>query len=183
MGDANSEPEAKQAVGYALQVLDALGIVNGASHMELRITEDGPCLIEVGARPCGDPISPLLDVCLGQNHVQQTVDALLHKAYFDAYPDLPPQPKIHGRQSFIVSHHEGEILEVNGYKTLERLPSLRQLKLFKRPGEYLEKTVDQKSQAGFALLWHPDPEILDRDYRLIRELEKTPGALFTLKEE
>jgi len=181
--DANSELAAKQAVGYALEVLDALGIVNGASHMELRITREGPCLIEVGARPCGDPISPLLDVCLGQNHVQQTVDALLHKPYFDAYPDLPPAPKIGGRQSFIVSHHSGTIEEVTGYKTLAKLPSLRQLKLFKNPGEQLEKTVDQKSQAGFALLWHPDPAILERDYRLIRELERTPGAIFALKPE
>jgi len=181
--DANSEPPAKQAVDYALQVLDALGIRNGASHMELRITEDGPCLIEVGARPCGDPISPLLNVCLGQNHVQQTVDALLHKPHFDNYPDLPPTPKIGGRQSFIVSHHSGMILDVPGYKVLSKLPSMRQLKLFKEAGEQLEQTVDQKSQAGFALLWHPDPKILERDYQLIRELERTPGALFTLKEE
>jgi biotin carboxylase len=38
---------------YTLRVLDALGIRHGAGHAEVIITKDGPCLVEVGARPQG----------------------------------------------------------------------------------------------------------------------------------
>ena len=40
-------------VPYAFDVLDALGILHGASHMELKLTPDGPCLVEDAARMAG----------------------------------------------------------------------------------------------------------------------------------
>lgn len=179
--DYYRDPVAPVIVNYALKVLDALQITTGASHMELKVTSDGtPCLIEVGARPCGDPITPTLDCALGQNHIQQTIDALLHESSFNRYPDFPPSPKVCARQSFLVSYFEGRIAGIPGLKALQRLPSVRDIRVFRQVGEKLEKTVDQRTQAGFIQLWHPDPLVIERDYQMIRKLESTPGALFQL---
>lgn len=40
-------------VPYALSVLDALGVRHGPAHTELKLTPEGPVLIETGARICG----------------------------------------------------------------------------------------------------------------------------------
>lgn len=37
--------EAKLLIPYALGVLDALEIKNGATHCEIMMTDDGPCLV------------------------------------------------------------------------------------------------------------------------------------------
>jgi hypothetical protein len=37
--------EAKLLIPYAFGVLDALAIRNGATHCEIMMTDDGPCLV------------------------------------------------------------------------------------------------------------------------------------------
>merc|ERR1719433_192093 len=180
--DANSELDgaiAKKITAYASDVLDALGVRNGASHMELKVTTSGEaCLIEMGARPCGDPVSPLLDACIHQNQLQQTIDALLHPHFFKSfYHDLPPSSRLQGRQCFVVSQFEGKLKRINE-DALRRLPSVKAVNMFVSVGDVIEKTVDQRTQAGYMLMWHPDPEVLERDYKKVREMELTPGALF-----
>jgi len=41
----SESPEAKLLIPYALGVLDALEIKNGATHCEVMMTADGPCLV------------------------------------------------------------------------------------------------------------------------------------------
>ena len=43
----------RQLASYTVGVLDAVGIRHGAGHAEVIMTKDGPCLVEVGARPQG----------------------------------------------------------------------------------------------------------------------------------
>ena len=42
--------EAKLLIKYTNQVLDALGMKNGASHGEVIMTSAGPCLVEMNCR-------------------------------------------------------------------------------------------------------------------------------------
>ena len=41
----SESPEAKLLIPYALGVVDALQIRNGATHCEIMMTADGPCLV------------------------------------------------------------------------------------------------------------------------------------------
>jgi len=52
---ADGERE-KALVAYAEQVVHALGIENGPSHMEVKLESDGPCLVEVGSRCHGGEV-------------------------------------------------------------------------------------------------------------------------------
>lgn len=177
-----AEAASSAIVPYARDVLTAIGVQNGASHMELKLTSTGPCLIEAAARPCGDPITPLLNACLGRNQMDQIVDALLHPLAFSGdYEELPAVPKRAGRQSFIVSKFEGDVVSVPGLKMIEALPSVRKVYLFRKAGDRLEKTVDQKTQAGFMLMWHEDESVVERDYAEIRRLENS-GSIFELSQ-
>ena len=55
---------AQELKAYADKVLDALGIINGPSHMEVMYCADGPCLIEVGSR-CQGGEGTWLSVSIG----------------------------------------------------------------------------------------------------------------------
>ena len=47
----------KALVAYSAEVLKALHIVQGPSHMEVILTPTGPCLVEVGSRCHGGEVS------------------------------------------------------------------------------------------------------------------------------
>lgn len=45
--------EAKVLIPYTRGVLDAMGVSHGASHAEIMMTPDGPCLVEMNCRTNG----------------------------------------------------------------------------------------------------------------------------------
>ena len=49
----NNSKDHSDIVDYVVDVFDALGIRHGPSHVEVMLTADGPCLIEVGCRISG----------------------------------------------------------------------------------------------------------------------------------
>lgn len=64
-----------ELVAYAFEVLDALGIRHGAAHAEIKMTRDGPCLVEVGARIAGATLPEGARLATGRSQVDWTVDA------------------------------------------------------------------------------------------------------------
>lgn len=84
---------AKVMVPYADKILDALGIMNGPSHMEVMVNtiiKDGvvtydPCLVEVGARCHGGEGTwlPAALECIGYTQVLVTLDVYLGGGLFE----------------------------------------------------------------------------------------------------
>ncbi|MEJ1267035.1 ATP-grasp domain-containing protein [Pantoea ananatis] len=54
-------------VSYALQVLDAMNIQYGPGHMEIKMCNDGPCLVEIGARIAGGDMPYYAELATGQS--------------------------------------------------------------------------------------------------------------------
>lgn len=84
---------AKVMVPYADKILDALGIMNGPSHMEVMVNtviKNGvvtyePCLVEVGARCHGGEGTwlPVAMECVGYTQVLVTLDVYLGGGLFE----------------------------------------------------------------------------------------------------
>jgi biotin carboxylase len=72
-----TEPRATELTTYQFKVLDALGIKNGPGHGEVKWTDSGPCLVEVGSRCHGAEgmWMGIADEVFGYNQVEATVDA------------------------------------------------------------------------------------------------------------
>ena len=70
----------QELVEYAYQVLDALDFRYGPSHGEYMMTEAGPVLIEVGARPMGGHFPKPL---LGHHLTDVSLDAYLDPEAFE----------------------------------------------------------------------------------------------------
>lgn len=73
---------------YADSVLDALGITQGPSHMEVMWCEDGVCLVEVGSRCHGGEGTwiPIAQECVGYTQVSVTIDMYIGGHLFDDIP-------------------------------------------------------------------------------------------------
>ncbi|MDX7992095.1 ATP-grasp domain-containing protein [Xenorhabdus littoralis] len=64
--------EAKLLIDYIYKVLPALGIMNGPSHAEVILTDEGPALVEIGARLNGNMEPDFHDIVLGNNQARIT---------------------------------------------------------------------------------------------------------------
>lgn len=180
------KPDARmeEAIAYTFKVLDALGIMYGSSHSEVKLTEKGPVLVETGARVMGST-PPIYYEALGQSLIDRSLDAYLDDEAFEQSAQLPYAPKKHLLVKFFISSREANVTEVTAEKTLPLLESFaacnfNTLKLTKK----LHKTVDIPSKPGDCILINTDEHALLRDYNICRYLEhQCTGLLYRCEGE
>ena len=172
----SASPEAKILIPYVRGVLDAMEISNGASHAEVMMTPDGPCLVEMNVRTHGGdgnwiPLARALTG--GYTQVDATVDSYLDKKNYYTIPDVYPSPfKAAGQEVYVVSRGRGKVKSTPGFDVIKELPSFVYLETGVVPGSSVDFTTDLFSALGSVLLMHRDPEILEADVKKIREMEE-----------
>ena len=167
----------KQAVQYTFDVLNALGITYGSSHSEIKLTPQGPVLVETGARIMGST-PPQYYEALGYNLIDWSLDAYLDDNAHRQNAKNPYAPKKHFLAKFFISDKDAPIEDVTAEKTLALLPSFvtanfNTLKITKQ----LHKTVDMPSKPGDCLLMSENEKDVLRDYEICRLLEKCADGL------
>jgi len=177
--------EAKLLINYTSQVLDALGMKNGASHAEVILTPNGPCLVEMNCRAQGGdgnwrPLARALTG--GYTQIDACVDSYLDKQSFHSLPKVPPSPaKAFGQEVILVSYTAGEVIGTPGYDAIKEMESFVCLETGIAIGSKLEHTVDLLTAVGSVILLHEDEAVMKQDIAKIREMEKN-NELFELKQ-
>jgi biotin carboxylase len=160
---------------YAFRVLDALGIRHGPAHLEIRMTPGGPCLVEVGARMAGGGIPGCARLGIGESQLDWTVDAYLRPERFHARAATPYAVQRYCAMAGMVSPVAGVLSEYRGIEEIERLESLHTLNPLVKPGQPIERTVDDLTYPVVVTLLHDLEEVVQRDLNTIRHLD---GAAF-----
>ncbi len=171
---------------YAYRVLDALDFRYGPSHGEYMLTETGPVLVEVGARPMGGHFErSMLDRLLGHHLTDASLDSYLDPDAFER--DRKKKYRTNGflMNKFFITPEGGT---VDSYPVLTLLHSLKTLaggSLSPAFADFrLPTTVDLDSAPGNILLYSEDENEVWRDYQLIRTLEtRCFSALFQMNGE
>lgn len=177
----SDSPEAKILIPYVRGVLDAMEISNGASHAEVMMTPDGPCLVEMNPRTHGGdgnwvPLATALTG--GYTQVDATVDSYLDKQKYSSIPGVYPSPfKAAGQEIYLVSRGRGKVRSAPGFDVIKHLPSFVYLETGVVPGGSVDFTVDLFTALGSVLLMHPDPKVLEEDIKKIREMEENDGII------
>lgn len=173
-------PQQDRVVPYVKQVLDALGIRYGPAHTEVMLTDDGPVLVECGARLHGSIRDDVVDRCT-PSHVTVTVEAYLDPASVARRAGSDPEYRLANasRCVMLISHQEGRVVSDAGMRAVEALPSYAGSIAMAQPGDVITRTVDLFTCPGIVYLVDPDRDVLRRDYERLRELERTTG-LFEL---
>lgn len=170
-------------VKYAEEVIKALHLMQGPSHMEIIMTPHaGPCLVEVGGRCHGGQGSwlPVTEECVGYSQVEATLNCYLRPDRFDALPSVPNLLLKQGAEVFLVSSQSGVVTSSPGVDVIRRLASFRRLELFAQVGYELRPTVDCFTRPGSVQLVHESPGMLEADYEAVRSLESS-GGMFNLR--
>lgn len=167
-----ADPVVNVLVTYASDVLTAVGLRFGAAHVEIMLTEDGPVLIELGARAHGGGQPRYCLMATGDSQIERTA------RYFAGLPEtIPPSYRL-DRQALVVFHlsqRTGRINTIAPLRKIDQLPTVVEAIHHYREGMQITPTSDLFSSLdlGFVVLMGSTKADLYRDYRRIRQLELT----------
>ncbi|MEU6973570.1 ATP-grasp domain-containing protein [Kitasatospora aureofaciens] len=164
-------PEQDMLVAYAGQVLDALGVHNGPAHTELKLTPQGPRLVETGARVCGAMLPLLTRAAIGESQLEWTVAAYVDPESFLSRWETGYEVARHAVCVNMVSPHTGELLGYPRLTELQALESYHDLLLKVRPGERVARTVNDMTYPMLVHLLHEVEGIVTHDYMTARYLD------------
>jgi biotin carboxylase len=168
------DADTNQVVDYVRAVLDALEIHNGAGHTEVMLTDDGPVLIECGARLGGGQVPELLTRCVGTDQVDSLALSIADPPRFLSGVEKRYRLLSHLRcVNLINSRITGTVPSGDGWAPVIGLPSFAGLVLALPEGTPLSRTVDMATCPGTVYLSAEDPGMVAADHVRLRELEET----------
>jgi biotin carboxylase len=164
-------PGVAAVVSYVRQVLDALGIRNGAGHSELRVTAAGPVLLETGARLCGGVLPDVSLRYAGMSQVRLLTLSLLDPAGFAAFEESAVRWSKALRWVSLISDRGGGAASDTWREKLRRLETFDGLVSRVSAGGTVARTVDLATSPGFVYLAADSARAVREDYERLRSLE------------
>ncbi len=166
---------------YALKVLDAVGIEYGPSHLEIKLDEDGPVLIEVNARPMGGHFSvSSLDAALNHHITDLALDIMCGFKDIKSLPD--GIPKMRGMYMMVLIVYENRIVSLSPLAQLVRcISTFREIfsPLMGKGAVPIEVTNDYVSSIGSVEFISDDDYLLDGDFNVLWNIEeKMPDLIY-----
>lgn len=176
-----THPDFVAIVDYSAHVMRASGLRSSPFHLELKVDDQGPCLIEVGARLAGgelaeidpllhgslDPIALALHYYLG---AADHVDSRLDWAHYDAHQ----LANVNG-----VSTTTGLVYEIDGVRDVEARPDFVTWAQPPKIGGRLVPTIDLLRRPWRAVVRMQSAdrfdEVSDEMHRMLRLNESSTG--------
>ena len=128
------------------EAIKAIKLTDGPSHTEIKITNEGPKIVEIGARLGGDNITThLVPLSTGVDLVKACIEISL-----GIKPNLE---KKYDKASVIryFTNDFGKILEINGYEDANKINEVKQISFVKKIGDYLDGINSSSDRVGFII--------------------------------
>lgn len=138
----NLEVELKK---YTKEVLETIGMDNGATHTEFIITDKGPVLVEVNPRLGGGMLGPMISEALGIDLYNKLIQVA-----FGEKPDLNLSISKGCSTTLVYSHKHGYLKSIDHTVALKS-PGVKEVFLSKESGDQVSPPEDFKGDIGF--LW------------------------------
>lgn len=165
---AADDPVVDVLFTYVCQVLDATGVRNGPAHVEVMITDEGPRLIEIGARLAGAEQQELSLLGARESQITRMVR---HRVDGDTSVGRYEQHQ-HVKSVYLSSPAAGELGNAVRFDSLSTsLPSYQRDVLPYREGSTVPRTDDLWTSLGYVVLATTDLAQLERDEAVVREIE------------
>jgi biotin carboxylase len=161
----------EQLVTYAGQVLDAVGIQYGPAHIEIKMTPDGPCLVEIGARMGGSDNPYYAELAIGESQLDWTVAAYTNPEQFDGRCQDHYRIRRYVASAVMLSPRQGTLLSYPFLNEVKRLESLHEIRTVIHPGDPIPVSVGGARHPMIVNLCHPVEGIVMRDLETLRYLD------------
>ena len=123
---------AGEAAEVAARAVEALGITDGPSYTQLRITRDGPQVVEVAARLGGGHDAELCEAALGVDLNGLALSAALGGEVEPAA--LVAEPRAGGASTVFLTAEPGELEGVEGADEAAAVDGVLAVRVYRRPG-------------------------------------------------
>jgi len=167
----HNDAKYRPLIDYAFQVLDALDMRYGPSHLEIMDTAEGPSLVELNARLHGSLDPRLTTAVTGRSHVSVTVEAFLNPDRFMRTLAEPDTFSGFCGHVLLLSSRAGELRRDFIWDSIRRLPSFVSLKQWVEQGQRIQVTTDLRTAMGVVGLYGPDAQTVLSDWQQVRALE------------
>ncbi len=124
----------------------AIGIKNGPSHTEIKLTKDGPKVVELGARLGGDNITThLVPLSTGIDMVEACIRISLG--------EKPNLERKYEKASAIryLKQHKGKISSVKGIEQAKKIDGIKQVNMVYEIGEEVNEIKNSSDRIGFVI--------------------------------
>ncbi len=143
------EEETGRTADVAAAAVRALGILDGPTYTQLRIGRDGPKVMEVAARLGGGHDAELCEAALGIDLNGLALRAALGEPIEPE--SLTPIHRAGGACTRFLVPSAGELLAVEGLEEARRVPGVRALHVYRRPGHRFGEFRIGPDRAGAVL--------------------------------
>lgn len=135
-------------INVAVSAAQALGIVNGPSHVEVKLSKSGPRIIEVNGRPGGDNISSdLLPNALGIDVFKATV-----QYYLNIPIELTSTKDQAVSVIYLVAKKNGIVSEIKGLSKLSSNENIIRYVITVKPGDYVKIPESSDDRLGYIIV-------------------------------
>ncbi len=130
----------------AIRAVKAIGIITGPAHVEIMMTEEGPKVIELGARMGGDCItSHLVELATGIDMVGETIELLCGNKV-DITPKIDK-----GSAILYLKAEEGIIKEIVGIEEAIEIEGVKVIEITKNIGDKVSSIKSSVDRIGFII--------------------------------
>ncbi len=140
-------PETAEKISQvAVAAVKAIGIENGPSHTEIMVTEEGPKIVEIGARMGGDCITThLVPLSTGIDMVKNTINISLGE---------PTDLKAKFNKGSAIRYFKvqpGVIKQIDGVAEAEHIQGVKQISFVKTVGDTVTEINSSGARVGFVI--------------------------------
>jgi biotin carboxylase len=130
----------------AKRAVKAVGIKNGPAHVEIILTQNGPKMVELGARMGGDCITThLVPLSTGIDMIEATIRIACGEK-----PDIEPKFSKGSAIRFLDAPH-GVISAINGIKEAEKIDGVKEVSFTKHIGDTVGEIGSSTDRVGFVI--------------------------------
>ncbi len=153
----------------AAQAVRAVGIENAPAHVEIKVTKEGPKIVELAARLGGDFItSRLVPLSTGIDMVGASVVLATGEK-----PGLTPTRKQGAAIHFIHAEEEqeGVLAGITVPEALYKAEGVEEIALYRKPGEAVRGTRSSNDRLGHVITVGETPEeAMERGERILAQI-------------
>jgi len=155
-----------ELISYAEKIVKLLGMQ--VAHFEIKITPNGPRLVEVAPRPIGGRLTRLVQIATGRNQITLAAQGLTDTP---AYRNQSYRYPMHQEAAAVfITSNGGKRLSLAALEKLKQLPGFVSAEFAFNEGDLLPRTIDADSTAGQIFLAHEDPFVLERSLIEVRRM-------------
>jgi biotin carboxylase len=137
---------AENMIAVAQEGLQALGLGWGPAHVELRLTESGPTIIEINPRLAGGFIPEIVRLAFGVDPIRETIKLVVGQS-----ADIQPLHNDYSSIRFLTPSRAGVISAITGLKEAASVDGVVDVQTYRRVGDRVGIDNDFRDRIGHVI--------------------------------